>query len=84
MHSDATRAVNSPHQLMMISEEMSRARGKAVLSSREIKGLIADGKYIFILDNKVIKADAWLNYHPGGLKAIQHMVGRDATDEVTA
>jgi sphingolipid 8-(E)-desaturase len=59
-------------------------RKEAVLSSREIEGLIADGKYIFILDNKVIKADAWVNYHPGGLKAIQHMVGRDATDEVTA
>jgi cytochrome b involved in lipid metabolism len=55
-----------------------------VLSRSEIEGLIADGKYIFILDNKVIKADSWINYHPGGLKAIQHMVGRDATDEVTA
>lgn len=31
-----------------------------------------------ILDKKVIKADAWLHYHPCGLKAIQNMVGRDA------
>jgi sphingolipid 8-(E)-desaturase len=27
--------------------------------------------------------DAWLKYHPGGPKAIFHMLGRDATDEVT-
>ena len=54
------------------------------MQRRQIESLIADGRYIFILDNKVIKADAWVNYHPGGLKAIQHMVGRDATDEVTA
>jgi delta8-fatty-acid desaturase len=69
----------------MLFEKISQSPGKgAMLSSREIEGLIADGKYIFILDNKVIKADNWINYHPGGLKAIQHMVGRDATDEVTA
>jgi delta8-fatty-acid desaturase len=68
-----------------MSDISSRARRKdVVLSPREIEGLIADGRYIFILNNKVIKADAWINYHPGGLKAIQHMVGRDATDEVTA
>jgi delta8-fatty-acid desaturase len=59
-------------------------RRKAILSTREIESLIADGKHIFILNKKVIEADAWLNYHPGGLKAIQHMIGRDATDEVTA
>ncbi|KAE9366333.1 fatty acid/sphingolipid desaturase [Stipitochalara longipes BDJ] len=69
----------------MSPEINPRLRQKdVVLSAREIEGLIADGRYIFILDKKVIKADAWLNYHPGGLKAIQHMVGRDATDEVTA
>jgi hypothetical protein len=69
----------------MIPEKVFPSRGReAVLSSGKIEGLIANGKYIFILDNKVIKADAWLNYHPGGLKAIQHMVGKDATDEVTA
>lgn len=55
-----------------------------LLSRREIEGLIADGRKVFILDQHVIKADAWMPYHPGGDKAIQHMVGRDATDEVTA
>ncbi|KAI1090485.1 fatty acid desaturase [Rostrohypoxylon terebratum] len=55
-----------------------------VLSRRQIEGLIADGRTIFILDQYVFKADPWLQYHPGGDKAILHMVGRDATDEVTA
>lgn len=54
------------------------------MSRREIEGLIADGRMVFILDQYVIKADAWAPYHPGGDKAIQHMIGRDATDEVTA
>ena len=55
-----------------------------VFSRREIEGLIADGRKIIILDNEVLKADAWLPYHPGGDKAIQHMVGRDGTDEIRA
>jgi delta8-fatty-acid desaturase len=55
-----------------------------VLSRREIEGLIAEGRKIIILDGRVIKADAWLPYHPGGAKAILHMVGRDGTDEIRA
>ena len=53
-------------------------------SRRQIEGLIADGRSIIILDQKALKLDAWLKYHPGGQKAINHMVGRDATDEVNA
>lgn len=55
-----------------------------VWSRREVEGLIADGRKIIILQNQVIKADAWLPYHPGGDKSILHMIGRDATDEITA
>ncbi|KAI8957442.1 fatty acid/sphingolipid desaturase [Daldinia sp. FL1419] len=55
-----------------------------LLSRRQIEGLIADGRRIFIANQYVFKADPWLPYHPGGDKAILHMVGRDATDEVTA
>src|SRR5271170_2562975 len=55
-----------------------------VWSRREIEGLIADGRKIIILDGQVVRADAWLPYHPGGDKAILHMVGRDGTDEIRA
>ena len=53
------------------------------MARRDIEAMIAAGRKIFILDQYVVKADAWLAYHPGGDKAILHMVGRDATDEIT-
>lgn len=54
-----------------------------VMSRDQIEAMIADGRHIIILDQHVLKVDPWLSYHPGGDKAILHMVGRDATDEVT-
>lgn len=60
------------------------ARRDVLLSRREIEGLIADGGKVFILEGKVLRVDSWMEYHPGGDKAIRHMVGRDATDEVSA
>ncbi|EER25550.1 linoleoyl-CoA desaturase, putative [Coccidioides posadasii C735 delta SOWgp] len=61
-----------------------QSREDAVLSRREIEGLIARGRHILIYEGTVLKVDAWLKFHPGGEKAIQHMVGRDATDEINA
>jgi delta8-fatty-acid desaturase len=58
-------------------------RKSKILSRREIEAQIANGRAIVIVDSKVLKVDAWMQYHPGGDKAIRHMVGRDATDEVT-
>ncbi|GAB7360949.1 hypothetical protein MBLNU230_g0932t1 [Neophaeotheca triangularis] len=55
-----------------------------ILSRHDIENLIADGRKVVIVDDKVLKVDAWLPYHPGGDKAILHMVGRDATNEVKA
>lgn len=60
------------------------ARKQMLLSRREIEGQIAEGHTLLIVDQKVLKVNAWLKYHPGGDKAIQHMIGRDATDEVNA
>lgn len=55
-----------------------------VLSRAEIEGMIAEDKLIIIVDNKVLRLDAWVKFHPGGDTAIKHMVGKDATDEVNA
>lgn len=60
------------------------ARRDTLLTRRQVESLIADGKHVIIVNEKVLLLDAWLKYHPGGDKAIMHMVGRDATDEVTA
>lgn len=54
-----------------------------ILSIRQVEGMIADGHSIIILDYKVLKLDGWIKYHPGGNKPIQHMVGKDATIEVS-
>lgn len=59
-------------------------RKAAVLTRCQIESFIADGDTIIILNQRVLKVNAWLKYHPGGDKAILHMVGRDATDEVNA
>lgn len=63
---------------------MSTSKTTTMLSRRQIEGLIAEGKSIIIIDQEVLKVDPWLKYHPGGDKAIKHMVGRDATDEANA
>lgn len=61
------------------------SRYKDVLLSRaNIEALIATGRKVVILDGAVMKVDAWLPYHPGGDKAILHMVGRDASNEIKA
>ena len=60
------------------------ARKETLLSRRQVECLIAEGKNVIIVNEKVLLVDAWLKYHPGGDKTIMHMVGRDATDEVTA
>lgn len=60
-----------------------RQREEVVYSRDAVEALIAEGRSVIIVGGKVLKVDAWLKYHPGGDKAIAHMVGRDATDEVT-
>ncbi|PNP57521.1 hypothetical protein THARTR1_02519 [Trichoderma harzianum] len=55
-----------------------------ILSQREVEGMIADGDSIVIFQDYVLRLNGWLDKHPGGSLVIQHMVGRDATDEITA
>lgn len=60
------------------------SRRETLLTRHQVECLIAQGKNVIIVNEKILHVDAWLKYHPGGDKAIMHMVGRDATDEVTA
>ena len=53
-----------------------------IFSRREIESLIAAGDSIVIKDNTVLRLNGWKDKHPGGDLVIQHMVGRDATDEI--
>lgn len=53
-----------------------------VLSPTDIDARIAKGETLVIYNGSILKLNSWLNKHPGGDKAILHMVGRDATDEI--
>lgn len=54
------------------------------LSREQIIDLLAEGKAIVIYQQNVLNLTAWIKKHPGGDKAVQHMIGRDATDEMNA
>ncbi|KJZ70412.1 hypothetical protein HIM_10216 [Hirsutella minnesotensis 3608] len=60
------------------------SRAYPLMSRDEVEALIADGRKIVIFQDFVLKVDSWLPYHPGGDKAMLHMVGRDATAEIEA
>ena len=62
----------------------STSSAERLWTRREIEALIADGRRIIILNGQVLKADAWVPFHPGGDKSILHLVGRDGTDEIRA
>lgn len=55
-----------------------------VLSRKDIANLIRKGNAIVIYEDIVLNLTSWLPFHPGGDKAVYHMVGRDATDEMNA
>ncbi|KAM9936040.1 hypothetical protein OXX80_004394 [Metschnikowia pulcherrima] len=55
-----------------------------ILTQDQIESLISEGKVVVIYKNSVLNLTPWLKFHPGGDKAVYHMVGRDATDEMLA
>jgi delta8-fatty-acid desaturase len=55
-----------------------------MLTPLSIKQMIAEGHLIVIFEDYVLRLDSWLAKHPGGRLAILHMIGKDATDEMTA
>ncbi|PWY64786.1 fatty acid/sphingolipid desaturase [Aspergillus sclerotioniger CBS 115572] len=77
------RCTSHLDQIVMMQSADALREKHPVLSSRQIEGLIAAGQHILIIHQKVIRVDSWIPYHPGGHKPIQHLVGKDATDEFT-
>lgn len=57
---------------------------KRVYSPREVEALIAQKHIVVIYRNWLLKLDKWIKYHPGGDKAIYHLIGKDGTDEMNA
>lgn len=54
-----------------------------IISPETVDSMIANGDTIVIFKDYVLRLNSWLERHPGGRLAILHMVGRDATDEIT-
>ncbi|KAG5947329.1 hypothetical protein E4U53_006427 [Claviceps sorghi] len=65
---------------MATVDKMSR---DAVLAPEVVDEMIANGDTIVIFEDYVLRLNSWIKRHPGGSLAIEHMVGRDATDEIT-
>lgn len=56
-----------------------------IFTKREIENLIAEGQTIIIFQNNVLRvSNGWKERHPGGRLVLDHMIGRDATDEIDA
>lgn len=56
-----------------------------IFTRRQIENLIAGGETIIIFKNDVLKINnGWKDRHPGGRLVLDHMIGRDATDEIDA
>ncbi|KDQ63467.1 hypothetical protein JAAARDRAFT_29485 [Jaapia argillacea MUCL 33604] len=60
-------------------------RPATVWTREQVAARILAGENLIIFHGQVVRIPAsWLAVHPGGPLAIQHFIGRDATDEVDA
>ncbi|KAH9837185.1 fatty acid desaturase-domain-containing protein [Rhodofomes roseus] len=60
-------------------------RPSPLWTREQVAARILAGETLVILDDQVIRVPpSWLASHPGGVLAILHFVGRDATDEIHA
>lgn len=69
---------------LLASALASMSVSKVVLSRNEIAGRIIQGDLLLIYRSAVVNATSWASFHPGGVLALLHFVGRDATDEIEA
>lgn len=59
--------------------------GEDVLYSKErLDAEIASGKLLIVYGTSVYDVTKFIKHHPGGLLPIQHMVGKEATDQINA
>ena len=80
---DIDRQRNAEDRKKMEKTKKMECNRNRILTPQAIKQMIAEGHAIVIFDNFVLRLDSWLSRHPGGRLAILHMIGKDATDEMT-
>ncbi|KAH8549409.1 delta-6 fatty acid desaturase [Umbelopsis sp. PMI_123] len=54
------------------------------ITHKDLSERVKQGELLIIFNEKVYKLDRWIKSHPGGELAIRHVVGKDATDEITS
>lgn len=62
---------------------MTAPLSERVLAREDVEDMIAHGKHVVIYNGLVLRVDAWLPFHPGGSKCVEHCVGRDASVEIS-
>ncbi|KAJ2843037.1 hypothetical protein GGI22_007349, partial [Coemansia erecta] len=73
----------SPFQPCHKQYPKARRTGKLpACTPSELRRRVSEGEYLVIINGLVCKLNGFIDKHPGGPLAIQHMIGRDATDEV--
>ena len=55
-----------------------------ILNPTDVKNLVLAGKLVIIFKDKVYDITKWKDSHPGGILALEHMNGQDATDAMIA
>lgn len=54
------------------------------ITQKDLSERVKQGEVLIIFNEKVYKVDRWIKSHPGGELAIRHVIGKDATDEITS
>ncbi len=55
---------------------MSHMRSLSILSRFEVEKRVKNGEFLIIFDEKVYDLTNFIDFHPGGRLAIEHMAGR--------
>lgn len=67
-----------------VVSEKKVPRQRKVLTGDDVQALLSAGRKPVIYNGNVMLLDKWQHQHPGGILVIEHMLGRDATDEINA
>ncbi|KAK9687658.1 hypothetical protein K7432_014702 [Basidiobolus ranarum] len=56
----------------------------ALFTMEEVRSRIEKGEILIVYDCRVYRLNNWIKQHPGGRLAVEHMLGKDATDVIRA
>ena len=78
-----TLTIKAPSTCVSINLFLFTMSSFRTFTPREVEARIAAGDTLVIFRGHVLRLNKWQDVHPGGRLVIQHMVGRDASDELS-